>query len=295
MPRLATLDNKGATLSPRWATRADLRGSLNDGVPEAIQTSFERLRNGGLGTTTRPQHSTTAYCSSSAESCSTATSTRVAASSTSSRCITTPASAVGPVLPGSGAAAYRAVDVAGSRGYVQAPPLTRKVVAPEYPVQRSLDLEDELLPLSQILHQKSGSQIVTGGAAKQGVGAGIPTTRGLGKKAPSVVQQPVLIKPQDFLPFGRALERSCETAMLKPTTAKRPAASKAQPPAAKRPDASKAPPTAAEQLAASQSQRAVVVVESGSSASASELEVGEGRGTAQEPGQLMESNLVKRI
>ena len=152
-----------------------------------------------------------------------------------------------------------------------------------------------MLPLSQIPHQGCGPQLSTRGPSKLGVGAGISTTPGIGKKAAHVSQQPVATEAQDVVPPVHAPERSSGLAMLKPTAAKCPAASKAEPPAAKRPVAPKAPPMAAKQSAASQTHCSVVVVESGSSASEQELEVGEGRGTAQEQAELMESNLVKSI
>ena len=122
--------------------------------------------------------------------------------------------------------------------------------------------------------------------AKPGVGVGIPTMPGMGKKAAPIVQQPIVIKAQDGLPFGRALERSCWPAKSKPTGAKRPAVSRAQPTAAKLPAASLAKPT-------------VVVLESSSLVSKvteeEELEIGEGMKTAEEQGRRMERNLIAEI
>ena len=122
--------------------------------------------------------------------------------------------------------------------------------------------------------------------AKPGVGVGILTTPGMGKKAAPVVQQLIVIKAQYGVPFGRALERSCAPAMSKPTAAKRPAVSRAQPTAAKLPAASLAKPT-------------VVVLESSSLVSKvteeEELEIGEGMETAEEQGRRMERNVITEI
>ena len=85
------------------------------------------------------------------------------------------------------------------------------------------------------------------------------------------------------MPFGREPGRSSGPAMLKPKAAKRPAASKP-------------PPTLTKQPASFQPQRAVVVIDSSSEVDGEEeLEVGDGRGTADEQGQLMENNMVKGI
>ena len=88
MPKMAMIDNRGggAKLSPRWATRYDLRGSLSNGVHEEIQASFERLKQDGLGRTAHAHlcsTTTTDYGSSSASS-STLTFTRVDSSAASS-------------------------------------------------------------------------------------------------------------------------------------------------------------------------------------------------------------------
>ena len=136
LPRLAKINNRETTLSPRWATRDDLCGSLIDGVREVIQRSLARLRYGALGTTIlqRRCSTTTVDCSSSPSSWSTATlastgvvqqplctpmqrrcrgaeSTRVGSSSASSRSSTTCDSKgmlLFPVPPGTGTPGYRA-------------------------------------------------------------------------------------------------------------------------------------------------------------------------------------------
>ena len=174
---------------------------------------------------------------------------------------------MGSLSSGSGTSGKRAVGPAGGMCDVRAPMLKSKVVAPQYPLQRSLDPDEDLLPLSQFSISSVGHSSVRG-TTKLGVGAGISTTPGIGKKAAPVTQQPVVTKAQDVVPFGRAPGRSSGPAMLKPKAANRRAESNAT-------------PTVAKQPAAFQPQRAVGVIDSSSEVHGEEkLEVGEGRGNA---------------
>ena len=192
LPRLLKLDNLGTPLSPRWATCADLRGSLSDDVPETIQESFARLRKGGLGTTTRthrPSMTATA-CGSSTKSCSTAPlastgvgqllqsrpmqsrcrgamPTRVGSLSTSSRCGTACDSTgkwLGPVLPGSAPTGYRAVGADGSRADVWAPPLTKRVRVSTSSQIVFIDVDPPLRSRAEILSPKAGAIPMQGGS-----------------------------------------------------------------------------------------------------------------------------------
>ena len=123
----------GAKLSPRWATRYDLRGSLSNGVHEEIQASFERLKQDGLGRTAHAHlcsTTTTDYGSSSASS-STLTFTRVDSSAASSNSSAAYASMMGSLSSGTVTGGKRALAQARGTSDVRAPKLKSNGVTPQ--------------------------------------------------------------------------------------------------------------------------------------------------------------------